>query len=76
MWEKGIKFETKCINKLRELGFQHISKTPISGDYGADIVAYLQQTKYIFQCKDVRKRQGVRAIQEIIGAKTVYKANH
>lgn len=75
MWKKGIKFEEKCISKLRELGFQHISKTPISGDYGADIVAHLQQIKYIFQCKDVRKRQGVRAIQEIIGAKTVYKAN-
>lgn len=75
MWKKGIEFEEKCINKLRVLGFQHISKTPISGDYGADIVAYLQQIKYIFQCKDVCKRQGVHAIQEIIGAKAVYKAN-
>ncbi|MBQ9092701.1 MAG: restriction endonuclease [Prevotella sp.] len=74
MWKKGIKFEEKCISKLRELGFQHISKTPISGDYGADIEAYFNKMKCVFQCKNHEKRQGVRAVQEILGAKTIYEA--
>lgn len=75
MWRKGIEFEERCLNKLKRLGFQNVSRTPISGDYGADIVAFIDQIKYIFQCKDVNKRQGVHAIQEILGAKNIYKAN-
>lgn len=75
MWNKGIEFEKKCINKLKELGFQNVSDTRISGDYGGDIVACLDKIKYIFQCKDVSKRQGVHAVQEILGAKSIYKAN-
>ena len=75
MWNKGIEFEKKCINKLKELGFQNVSDTRISGDYGGDIVACFDQIRYIFQCKDISKRQGVHAVQEILGAKNIYEAN-
>lgn len=70
----GIEFEQKCIAKLRELGFENVSGTPIT-DYGADIIAYRQGVKYIFQCKYVKTKQGGNAVQEIMSAKFFYKAD-
>ncbi len=70
----GIEFEQKCIAKLREIGFENVSGTPIT-DYGADIIAYRQNIKYIFQCKYVKVKQGVEAVQEIMTAKHFYSAD-
>lgn len=70
----GIEFEQRCIDKLREIGFENVSGTPIT-DYGADIIAYRQNIKYIFQCKYVKTKQGVDAVQEIMTARNFYSAD-
>lgn len=70
----GIEFEQKCIAKLREIGFENVSGTPIT-DYGADIIAHRQNIKYIFQCKYVKSKQGLAAVQEIMAARNYYSAD-
>ena len=70
----GILFEQRCIEKLKQLGFNKVQATPIT-DYGADIVAYYNGAKYIFQCKYWKHKQGVSAVQEVLAAKQFYQAD-
>lgn len=71
---EGIIFEQHCIAKLKLLGFDNVQSTPIT-DYGADIIAYNDGVKYIFQCKYCKQKQGVSAVQEILTAKHFYQAH-
>jgi hypothetical protein len=71
--KKGLDFEKKCVDKLKELDFENVSLTKYT-DYGADIVATGGHIKYIFQCKNVKNKQGVKAVQEILTAKHFYSA--
>ena len=70
----GIAFEKKCKDKLISLKFENVEMTKHT-DYGADLVAYEDKIKYIFQCKIVKQTQGIKAVQEILGAKSFYKAH-
>ena len=70
----GIQFEQECIKRLKLLGFENVMGTPIN-DYGADIVAFYNRDKYIFQCKYHKHKQGVSSIQEVIAAKLYYDAH-
>ena len=72
--QKGLDFEKKCEDKLKQLGFTNVALTKWT-DYGADIVANDGHIKYIFQCKNVKSKQGLRAVQEILAAKNFYTAN-
>lgn len=71
---EGIVFERRCIEKLQQLGFVNVQATPIT-DYGADIIAYNDGIKCIFQCKYCKQKQGVSAVQEILTAKHFYQAH-
>lgn len=70
----GIQFEQECIKRLKLLGFENVMGTPIN-DYGADIVAFYNNDKYIFQCKYHQRKQGVSSIQEVLAAKLYYDAH-
>lgn len=72
--KKGLDFEVACKNKLAELGFVEISITR-NTDFGADIIATLGTTKYVFQCKNHQKKQGNSCVQEVVGAQKIYHAN-
>lgn len=72
---KGIEFEQECIRKLTQLGFINISSTPTSVDYGVDIVAYHNNLKYIFQCKNWKKKPGEVVVREVLAAKQLYSAD-
>lgn len=72
---KGVLFEQQCIEKLVQIGFERVSPTPESTDYGVDIIAYHHNLKYIFQCKDWKKRPGESAVREILAAKQLFEAN-
>lgn len=72
--KKGLDFEKKCLEKLKELGFADVKLTNHT-DYGADIVAIDGKIKYIFQCKFVKRNQGVKSVQEILTAKHYYAAH-
>lgn len=71
---EGILFEQRCVEKLNKLGFDNVQSTPIT-DYGADIIAFSNGIKYIFQCKYCKQKQGVSAVQEILTAKHFYQAD-
>ncbi len=70
----GIEFEKKCKDKLISLKFDNVEMTKHT-DYGADLIAYVNDIKYIFQCKLVKQTQGIKSVQEILGAKSFYKAH-
>lgn len=77
----GYRFEEYVAFKLRLAGYIRVDVTPKSGDYGADIIAYLPQTwfspakKVCFQCKMYSRPVGVKAVQEIIGAMVYYRCH-
>lgn len=72
--EKGLEFEKQCFMKLVDLGFSDLSLTK-NTDNGADIIGTLNGTKYVFQCKNHKKPQGNRCVQEVIAAQRLYKGN-
>lgn len=73
---KGTEFEQYIKNLLKSSGFQQVEITKATGDFGADIVAYKDGAKYIFQCKRYGKNLGIKPIQEIHTAKRHYHSNY
>lgn len=70
----GIDYERQCDALLRAGGFE-VQSTPATGDYGADLIAYKDDLGYVVQCKDTSKPVGVKAVQEVIGARRHYGAD-
>lgn len=69
----GIEFEKFLIVFFTKQGYKaEITKT--SGDFGADLILSKDGVKTIVQAKRYSKSVGVKAIQEIIGAKKYYSA--
>ena len=72
--EKGLEFEKQCYKKLEELHFCDLYLTK-NTDNGADIIGTLNGTKYVFQCKNHKKKQGNSCVQEVVAARRLYKGN-
>lgn len=72
--EKGLEFEKQCFSKLLDLNFINLTLTKKS-DNGADIIGTLNETRYVFQCKNHNKPQGNKCVQEVIAAQKLYKGN-
>lgn len=69
----GIRFE----HYLRELFLSQGYKatvTKAAGDYGADLILNKDGDKIVVQAKRYSKNVGIKAVQEIGGAKTYYEA--
>lgn len=49
--------------------------TPTSHDYGADLILTKDGVKTVVQAKRYKGRVGIAAIQQVIGAKSYYKAD-
>ena len=74
--QKGIRYEEYCAKYLLKHGFRRIKTTPISGDYGADLVAIDKNGRtWVFQCKKYTGKVSVDAVQEIVAAKAHYNAS-
>ncbi|WP_219892768.1 restriction endonuclease [Aquisediminimonas profunda] len=72
---RGIDFERDCERRLVDGGFEvHI--TPMSGDFGADLIASKDDLGYAVQCKDTVKPVGVKAIQEAVAARSHYRTDY
>lgn len=71
---KGDEFEEYLAAHFRKLGY-HVSLTPKSNDYGADLIIKKDGEITVVQAKRYRDKVGIKAIQEIIGAKGYYKAD-
>ncbi|SDL86016.1 restriction endonuclease [Sediminibacillus halophilus] len=70
----GKTFEDYLHALLKTRGYQ-IKLTPASGDYGADLVLNNKVKKIVVQAKRYKKNVGVKAVQEIVSAKTYYRAD-
>jgi hypothetical protein len=71
--QDGYSFENYIATLLRGNGYQNISVTEKSGDYGADVIAFLKNDKIAFQCKLSASDIGIKAVQEAISGKLYYK---
>lgn len=70
----GIEYERACHASLVAVGFS-VEFTPVTGDYGADLIAEKDGLRYAIQCKDLSKPVGIKGIQEAIGARRHYQAD-
>jgi len=70
----GIQFEVFLSKFFTYCGY-YVNKTPITNDHGADLIMEKGYTKYVVQAKRHKKTIGVKALQEVYAAKTLYQAN-
>lgn len=73
--QNGYEFEEYVANLYRKLGYTIEEVTKKSGDQGADIIAYKDNNKYVIQVKFYNNPVGNKAVQEVVGAIGMYKAN-
>lgn len=70
----GVEFENFLCELFKKLGYD-VKTTKASHDYGADLLAIKNGKKSIVQAKCYSKIVGIKAIQEIVGAKQHYGAD-
>ncbi|MFP7298935.1 restriction endonuclease [Neobacillus niacini] len=70
----GIQFEYYLKELYLSRGYG-VEVTNASGDYGADLVLKKEGRKIVAQAKRYSKDVGIKAVQEVIGAKSYYKAD-
>ena len=69
---EGVQFEQRMATHFEYLGWQ-VSKTPGSGDYGADLILQSPDGRRIAaQCKRYTGSVGISAVQEVLGAVQYY----
>lgn len=71
---KGVQFEHYLQQLFIMLGYQ-VKLTRASGDFGADLILIKDYTKIVVQAKRYTKNVGLKAVQEVSGAKKHYGAN-
>lgn len=70
----GYEFERFLKEMFKTLGYR-VKKTPDSGDYGADLYMEKDGKIYIVQAKRYRDNVSLPAVQEVVAAKSYYKAD-
>jgi len=71
---EGEEFEELLQAHFEKKGYR-VSLTPLTGDYGADLILKKGGEKIIVQAKRYRQKVGNSAIQEIVAAKGYYEAD-
>ena len=78
MWitgvETGKQFEDLMIRVLRDSGMI-VHDTPVSNDYGADLVVEYNGHRIAGQCKYYENTVGVKAVQEVLGSLAYYQCD-
>jgi restriction system protein len=70
----GIEFEYFLYYKFKRMRYR-VKTTPISGDYGADLVLKKRREKIVVQAKRYQSVVGIAAVQEVIGSIAYYNAD-
>ncbi|TFE04223.1 restriction endonuclease [Jeotgalibacillus salarius] len=70
----GRKFEEYLQILMKSKGY-YIKLTPASGDYGVDLIIASKTKKIIVQAKRYKNNVGIKSVQEIASAKSLYKAD-
>ncbi len=73
--KNGYDFENYVANLYKRLGYTIEKVTKKSGDQGADVIATKDNYKYVIQAKYYSSHVGNTAVQEIVAAIAMYKAN-
>jgi len=69
---EGHEFEHYCAELLKKRGFEEVSVTKGSGDYGVDVLAEKDGVTYAIQCKAYTTPVGVKAVQEACAGREFY----
>ncbi len=69
---EGHEFEYYCAELLKKRGFEEVSVTKGSGDYGVDVLAEKDGVTYAIQCKAYTAPVGVKAVQEAYAGREFY----
>lgn len=67
----GIQFEYYLVELFKSHGYS-VKKTSDSNDFGADLYLKKDNKKIVVQAKRYKGNVGIKAVQEIIGAKSYY----
>jgi restriction system protein len=70
----GHEFEAKLAIMFRSLGYRVDNVGSSGGDFGGDLVVSKDGTRTVVQAKCWKKNVGVKAIQEAVAAKAMYRA--
>ncbi|PJN59842.1 hypothetical protein PAEAM_28770 [Paenibacillus sp. GM1FR] len=70
----GVQFEHYLGHLFRSQGYR-AEVTKAAGDYGADLVISKDGKRIVVQAKRYKKNVGLKAVQEVQGAKAHYRAN-
>lgn len=69
----GFQFEYYLVELFKSHNYS-ARKTPNNNDFGADLLLKKDGKKIVVQAKRYKNNVGIKAVQEIIGAKSYYKA--
>jgi len=70
----GTEFEEFLLVHFKQLGYK-VRLTPVTGDYGADLVLEKEGITTVVQAKRWGQKVGIDAVQQILGAMGYYKAS-
>jgi len=70
----GVQFEVFLSKFFTHCGY-YVQKTPLSNDYGADLIMQKSYNRYVVQAKRQKKTVGVKAVQEVTSARIYHKVN-
>jgi restriction system protein len=70
----GLLFEKRMALLFRGLGYS-VEQTRARGDYGADLVIEMGGARAVVQAKRWTKSVGVKAVQEAVAAKAMYRCS-
>ena len=70
----GEEFEVYLETLFRKLGYT-VRRTPYQGDYGADLIVRKGDEETVVQAKRYNRQVGVKAVQEAVAAKELYRCN-
>jgi hypothetical protein len=71
----GLEFERECEKLLRDAEFT-VEPTPMSGDFGVDLLARKNGLTYAIQCKCYGIPVGISAVQEAAAGRLHYMADY
>lgn len=71
----GVAFEEQIASGFEALNFS-VDRTPVTGDFGADLLVEKDDLRYAIQCKAHSRPIGIKAVQEANGARRFYKCDY
>jgi len=71
----GVTFERRLAHLFSARGYR-VTQTQARGDYGADLVLEKDGARTVVQAKRWKKNVGVKAIQEAVAAKPMYRCDY